>query len=194
MQESVPDQPDLDRNASFIYVICQNGAQAAAKLEIMRSHSNLKLAFSRPGFITFKTDSVNPLPERFALRSTLARTCGWSLGKVSGEDAVELVEQIATAPKFKEARHIHVWQRDPVMPGRNGFEPGISALANEVGSCFERLELVRQNKIRVNHEARPDDLVFDVVMVEPNQWWYGFHYANTVAGRWPGLRGTGAQP
>ena len=28
--------------------------------------------------------------------------------------------------------------------------------------------------------------VFDVVMVEPNQWWFGFHYATTPALRWPG--------
>ncbi len=170
----------------FIFVVCQNGAEAATKLEIMSNHSNLKLAFSRPGFITFKAETEDQLPERFTLISTLARTYGWCLGKCSGEDAAVLVDQIATLPKFAEAEQIHVWQRDPFIPGRNGFEPGVTALAREVGSMFEKTEQAQAKKLIANRASRPDDLVFDVVMVEPNEWWYGYHFANTVAGRWPG--------
>lgn len=174
-----PDSP-------FIFVICQNGAEAAAKLEIMSNHSNLKLAFSRPGFITFKTDPDDPLPEKFTLKSTFARTYGWSLGKVQGDEATGLVQEIATCPTFSESRHVHVWQRDPVLPGRNGFEPGVSTLAREIGQLFAQSEPGQSCKIVPNHVAKPDDKVFDVVMVEPNEWWFGYHYANTVAGRWPG--------
>lgn len=187
----VPTETELDPsttnlNSRFIYVICQNGAESAAKLEIMKAHPELKLAFSRPGFITFKTDPENPLPERFTLRSTIARTYGWSLGKCRGEDASELVVQVAAVEKLAEARHLHIWQRDPVIPGRNGFEPGVSALAGEIGVLFENTAPVNEKNISVNQETKPDDLVFDVVMVEPNEWWYGYHTANSVAGRWPG--------
>jgi 23S rRNA (cytidine2498-2'-O)-methyltransferase len=168
----------------FIFVICQNGAETAAKLEIISAHPNLKLAFSRPGFITFKVDPDQPLPLRFNLRSTLARTYGWSVGKIKGEVADELVAEIIQNPVVAEANQIHVWQRDPVIPGKNGFEPGVSTLASEIGKRFEQSSVVTSNQ--VNRLAKPDELVFDVVMVEPNEWWYGFHFANTVPGRWPG--------
>jgi len=170
--------------AKFIYVICQNGAEAGAKLELGSNHSDLKLAFSRPGFITFKVEN-GVLPERFPLRSTLARTFGWSLGKVTGENANELIEQIAKLPKLGLAKHLHVWQRDPVIPGRNGFEPGVSALAQEVGSLFKTATAESNPDLMINRVAKPE-LVFDVVMVEPNEWWYGYHFADTVAQRWPG--------
>ncbi len=177
--------PSLDGPA-FIFVVCQNGAESATKLEIMSNHPDLKLAFSRPGFITFKVDPENRLPERFTLKSTLARTYGWSLGKINGEEASQLVSQISSEPLFAKASQIHVWQRDPVIPGRNGFEPGVSVLSREVGKLFEQTEQAKKNGAVANRECKPDDLVFDVVMVEPNEWWYGFHFANTVAGRWPG--------
>jgi 23S rRNA (cytidine2498-2'-O)-methyltransferase len=170
----------------FIFVICQNGAETAAKLEIISAHPNLKLAFSRPGFITFKVDPDDPLPLRFTLRSTLARTYGWSVGKIKGEIAGDLVASISEIPGFSQSNHVHVWQRDPVIPGKNGFEPGISTLAREIGKLFESTDVVAKNQIPVNHLAKPDELVFDVVMVETNEWWYGFHFANTVPGRWPG--------
>lgn len=172
--------------ARFLYVICQNGAEAGAKLELVTGHPNLKLAFSRPGFITFKIDANEKFPERFALKSTLVRTSGWSLGKVSGENANELVAEIASQAKLAQAKHIHVWQRDPVLPGRNGFEPGVSALASEVGKLFAETEVVKKNGHMINRVAQPNDLVFDVVMVEPTEWWFGYHFADTVAQRWPG--------
>ncbi len=186
MTNSQPDPVAAAQPTPFIFVICQNGAETAAKLEIISAHPNLKLAFSRPGFITFKVDPDQPLPLRFNLRSTLARTYGWSIGKIKGEVAEELVAEIIQNPVVAEANQIHVWQRDPVIPGKNGFEPGISTLASEIGRLFEQSDVVSRNQVTANRLAKPDDLVFDVVMVEPNEWWYGFHFANTVPGRWPG--------
>lgn len=177
-----------NKGAKFIYVICQNGAQAAAKLELVSNHPELKLAFSRPGFVTFKVPA-DVLGERFSLRSTLARTYGWSLGKIAGENAGEMVEQISKVPQLSQAKHLHVWQRDPVIPGRNGFEPGVSALAQEVGMLFQHGQLGSSSstaQLMINRVAKPGDMVFDVVMVEPNEWWYGYHVADTVAQRWPG--------
>ena len=175
-------------DAAFIYVVCQNGGQAATKLELVTNHPELRLAFSRPGFITFKV-AKDALAERFSLRSTLARTYGWSLGKVTGENANEMVAQISKVPELGKAKHLHVWQRDPVIPGRNGFEPGVSALAQEVGVLFAASRLDSPGSpspLMINRVAKPDDYVFDVMMVEPNEWWYGYHFADTVAQRWPG--------
>ena len=186
MATTNPDSPSTPSPSQFIFVICQNGAESATKLEIMNNHSNLNLAFSRPGFITFKVNSESPLPQRFTLKSALARTYGWSLGKCTSQDANSMIDEISTNPQFKNSNHLHVWQRDPVTPGKNGFEPGISTLADEIGTLFKTAAETAGAKISVNKETKPDEQVFDVVMVEPNEWWYGYHFASTVAGRWPG--------
>ncbi|MEM7783279.1 MAG: SAM-dependent methyltransferase [Planctomycetota bacterium] len=180
------------QESKFVFVICQNGAETAAKLEIAKQYPQLKFAFSRPGFLTFKLDAPKSengdggFPDRFLLRSVLARTFGWSIGRVDGNDAAKLVEQICQHDLISSANHLHVWQRDPMTPGKNGFEPGISPLADEIGKLFKNHPQIQNQQIVVNRLTQPDDLVFDVVMVEPDQWWYGYHFANTKPGRWPG--------
>ena len=56
----------------FLFTVCQVGAEAALKQEVAREHPELKFAFSRPGFITFKNDS-GVLPLHFELRSVFAQ-------------------------------------------------------------------------------------------------------------------------
>ncbi len=172
--------------ARFIFVICQHGAETAVKQEVMGNHPNLRLAFSRPGFLTFKIDPDNPLPERFSLRSTLARTYGWTIGKVEGTDAGALVDQIRGQVSPTDWERFHVWQRDLALPGSRGFEPGATPLAEDIGRLLEDHLSSRGKKLIPNQVAKPDEKVFDLILVEPNQWWFGFHFAGTVAGRWPG--------
>jgi 23S rRNA (cytidine2498-2'-O)-methyltransferase len=167
----------------FIFVICQKGAEAATKQEILANHTNLKLSFSRPGFLTFKVDEANPLPIRFSLKSTLARTYGWSSGKLAGDDAGTLIDELLETELFSSADRVHLWQRDILLPGKNGFEPGVSVLAKELSS---QIDSKSGRSDHVNQYAAANELVFDIVLVEPNEWWLGFHYATTAAGRWPG--------
>jgi len=171
----------------FIYVICQHGAEKTLREEVLSNHPGLKLAFSRPGFVTFKAEDAS-LGESFSLKSTLARTWGWSLGKASGDYAETLAKQIVETPQFVKSSHVHVWERDHTLPGKNGFEPGVSPLAAEVATQLAAAnESVSQSSSKsFNRVAGVDDHVFDVVMVEPNEWWYGYHIASHTAGRWPG--------
>ena len=90
----------------FVFVVCQNGAETATKQEILTHHPNLKLSFSRPGFITFKVDPEKPLPLRFTLKSTLARTYGWSTSKLSGDNADDLIDQLVGKAHFLSLIHI----------------------------------------------------------------------------------------
>ena len=193
----------------FIFVVCQQGAEQAVKHELSRNHPELNFAFSRPGFLTFKliqTENNNAWPESFLLKSTFARTYGWSLGRASGNDANQLADQLLTEPQFAQwfslqrdrgkLRHLHVWQRDSAIPGYRGFEPGISPLAESVGEVIlQRLNdntaptaesTVARRKLRLNQQVDKSEYVIDVVLVEPNQWWLGYHVASTTAGRWPG--------
>lgn len=182
----------MTNDAKFIYVTCQAGAEAALRKEIPGNHPELNLAFSRPGFVTFKVDPDNRLPDRYTLKSTLARSSGWSLGRAESESASEIVSALIenAGDLLAQADVVHVWERDRKMPGSGGFEPGVSVLAMEAGQ--QLVDAMKSDPGRfkkeplVNKVARPDSMVFDVCLVEPNQWWYGFHEANSTAGRWPG--------
>lgn len=181
----------MNNPANFIFATCQAGAEAALRKEIPENHPELKLAFSRPGFVTFKVDAENRLPDRYTLKSTLARTSGWSLGRTESENSADIVASIIenASEALGSADVIHVWQRDRKMPGAGGFEPGVSVLATEIGQqIVTAMEASGKfkNKPSLNRIARPDAFVFDVCVVEPNQWWYGFHEANSTPGRWPG--------
>jgi len=182
----------MNNSAKFIFVSCQAGAEAALRKEVPANHPELKLAFSRPGFVTFKVDPENRLPDRYTLKSTLARTSGWSLGRAEAENSDGIISSIIenASEVLARAGAIHVWERDHKTPGAGGFEPGVSVLANEVGqqllAAMSADPAKFPKKPTLNKVARPDAFVFDICMVEPNQWWYGFHEANSTAGRWPG--------
>ena len=171
---------------SFIYVCCQQGVESVVKTEVSEQHPGLSFAFSRPGFVTFKLNPEAKLPLKFALASTFARTSGWSAGRADGDDGAALIEQIASSEAAALCKHIHVWQRDRAVPGQRGFEPGETPLAKAVGEQLLASEVFSGRDVQVNRAARTDDLVLDVAIVEPNQWWFGFHYVSTAAGRWPG--------
>ncbi len=187
-------------NARYLFVTCQHGAEKACKSELEKSHPELRLAFSRPGFITFKV--MGKLPDNFVLKSTFARTSGWSIGKVAGEDGqgllAELVELVGSSGvAFQQ---LHVWQRDTAMPGTRGFEPFPTALAESMADQIAdvvrpAMENVSQDKsaaarapkrVLPNRIAKPDQVVLDVILVEPNLWWIGWHVATTVPARWVG--------
>ena len=68
----------------FVFVTVQSGAERALKADIEREHPELKFAFSRPGFVTFR--SSEDLANDFVLRTVFARTWGYSRGKVDGSD------------------------------------------------------------------------------------------------------------
>ena len=176
------DQTDSPK---FIFVSCQYGAEAAARAEILAAHPEIRLAFSRPGFVTFKLNPDNVLPEKFHLKSTLARTWGWCLGSLKNDDAENLVNELVSSNDLSSFNGLHVWQRDSATPGHRGFEPGLTVLANEVANLLDT-KLGSDNRLPTNSVGKPDDRIFDVMLVEPNQWWLGYHYATTNPGRWPG--------
>jgi len=52
---------------------------------------------------------------------------------------------------------------------------GLATVRAKTRHCFES-----------PNTARARQLVLDCVIVEPNQWWVGYHRANSMASRWPG--------
>jgi 23S rRNA (cytidine2498-2'-O)-methyltransferase len=180
------EKPSQLEPSEFIFVCCQHGSEKALKSEIVEAHPGLNFAFSRPGFLTFKLTPEAKLPLKFSLTSTFARTSGWSFGKATGDDAATLIEGVIQSPAAAVCDHVHVWQRDTHVPGKKGFEPGQSVLADEVARLITASPPMADRKVSANQVAKANELILDVVMVEPNQWWFGFHYATTTSGRWPG--------
>jgi 23S rRNA (cytidine2498-2'-O)-methyltransferase len=82
-----------------------------------------------------------------------------------------------------------VWQRDRCVPGEKGFEPGVTPLAKEVAATIvaERPNQSTGHKSLIaNRRAKPGDCVLDCILVEPNDWWFGYHHAAAVPSRFPG--------
>jgi 23S rRNA (cytidine2498-2'-O)-methyltransferase len=202
-------------DGEFLFVVCQVGAESALKSELSRRWPDIRLAFSRPGFVTFKLPPEHGLNRDVEWASVFARTCGFSLGKVAGDRAEAMADRVWQIVGDRPFDHLHVWQRDPAMPGDHDFEPGITPLADAVGriiaarrptengTSFEErtpgdvtesaasVESVHSSESRprvfpVNLVARPGQRILDCVMVEPNEWWIGEHQASAMPTRWPG--------
>ena len=177
----------------FVFVVCQAGAEAALKTEIRRRHPELRLAFSRPGFVTFKTPDTRGFIENFQLKSVFARAWGHSIGKVVGSDTATMVREYGellsahlSAEQLAACRHVHVWERDRFLPGSRGFEPGVSVLATEVGRILEPSSEDTTAKRSVNAIPEAEQLIIDCVLVEPGEWWIGWHIADEGPSCWPG--------
>src|SRR5436853_6625115 len=114
----------------FVFAACQHGAEAAMKRELAQRAPELRPAFSRPGFVTFKLPAPCEHPDQFALPSSFARTFGFSLGSVRGDHLRDLAGQTWALPELTQANaacsfaSLHVWQRDVDVPGEHNFEPG----------------------------------------------------------------------
>jgi 23S rRNA (cytidine2498-2'-O)-methyltransferase len=175
-------------SARFVFVTAQAGSERPLKNELAREHPELKLAFSRPGFVTFR------LPEagrgELELRSVFARTWGYSLGKVSGTDdsmlARDALELVSGELASETPKHVHLWHRERPLPGDEDFAAAREQLANELGALLaERCE-ARGERPAVNAVAASGELVLDCVLVERSEWWLGWHRAASPETRWPG--------
>ena len=176
-------------SARFLFVVPQAGAERPLKNEIARERPELKFAFSRPGFVTFRLPEAQPRDE-FVLRSVFARTWGYSLGKVGGADDDGLARDawrlvVEQVPR-ESARHIHVWQRDRPLPGDEGFDGSADQLARAIGELLVEQCAGSGERPDLNAAAAAGELVVDCVLVERNEWWLGWHRAASPETRWPG--------
>lgn len=181
--------------ARYLFFTCQVGAEIALKQELASRKPNWRPSFSRPGFVSFKTDDdpqglAGPLP-------VFARTRSTSLGRVTanrlgeGIDALWKLAGIEALQGERGLQGLHVWQRDTRLPGDDHFEPQISPLAREVRqaileSADPAFEGLTHPRVATTPTVPIGGVVLDVVLVEPNEWWIGTHRAQTRTERWPG--------
>ena len=163
------------------------------KQEVAARLPNWRFAYSRPGFVTFKLEEEAELAKFDPPKLTFARVTGLSLAKVGlTETASELAEQVWRLPQLTEPdsaaiAHLHVWERDRVLPGEEGFEPGPTPLSNAAHEALKQAQPApKGDKADEPALSGRDAFVLDVVLVEPNEWWVGAHVVRSRTDRWVG--------
>ena len=174
----------------FLFVTCQVGAERAVKGELARLWPGFHVAYSRPGFLTFKLPADAALPADFELGSVFARAYGFSLGPAAGEDGQSRARAVWGVYGNRPVRRLHVWPRDAARPGEHGFEPAhtpaaVAAAAAILSECPRPVALANR-PAAIDVAARPGDFVLDCILLEEDQWWVGYHQAGVGASCWPG--------
>ncbi len=199
VQEPFKHLPRISEE-QFVFIVCQHGTEVSLKTRLLAPTGPFRLAFSRPGLLTLKLiaqeNPQNPpqLPEHW-----LIRQCGHGLGQVRGDRAETLVsEALAMAGTNWDA--VHVYHRDSQLPGLKGFEPGGTALTDEIGRLFanhwhsspvsadgeNNTESLGAKLPLINQPCESGHQVLDIVLIETNQWLVGHHTARSRHSCWPG--------
>jgi 23S rRNA (cytidine2498-2'-O)-methyltransferase len=182
----------MPETPSFVFFTCQVGAEPALKHELAREWPGLRFAYSRPGFLTFKVDAKLQLPDHFADRLVFARASGFCLGKTTGTTTAKKVESIWKLIGDRQVTDLHVWPRDKYSPGFRAYEPGMTPEIVELDRVIRdagkgRLASAVANAIAGSGKGAADrPLVADVVIVDENEWWVGYHRVHSLVSGWPG--------
>lgn len=180
----------MSQHPGFLFVTSQVGAERAVKSEIERHWPDFRFAFSRPGFMTFKLPQEKKLYADFDLQSVFARSYGFSLGQVEGDDPDALGRQVWQLYGERPVRRLHVWARDEAPPGQHATEPTLLPIAagarEAIGRHCPRSGDLADGADDFERPAERGEFVLDCIIVEPNRWWVGYHRAAAIASRWPG--------
>lgn len=182
--------------ARFIFATCQQGAEAALKHEVLRDSPNLRFAYSRPGFVTFKLADDGTFADDFQVRSVFARVLGVSLGKIALQDSARSAAEFWQLLEGRSIDCLHVFPRDRSTPGYRGFEPGPTPESMAVEGWLQSSPACPPTLARspegTPHSPGPaphplnGPMVADAILVEPGELWVGVHRARRPISAWPG--------
>lgn len=156
--------------ARFGFAVVNVGAEKALKAELGRIEKGARLAFSRPGLVTFKALGVD---ERFASASVVARVRGLSLGMA--ETVADVRARAGDRPAV-----LHVFARDA---DEDGPSPESLALEGDVRRALEAMP-----GWITDRAPRDGERVVDVIVAAGEPLFVGAHAHGK--GRWaqPGGR------
>ncbi|HEY8375580.1 MAG TPA: SAM-dependent methyltransferase [Nannocystis sp.] len=158
-------------SGSFLFCVCQFGAEPALKAELAALRPDLRLAYSRPGLLTFKAEA--PVGPDVELPAVFARAFGASLGPA--KDPAQVFDLLLkTCPEGQPVR-LHVFERDIARPGEEppGFRygPAAAAVRDQLIATWPQ----DQHPLLPGERAEPGDWVLDVVVAPGDPWWVGCH-------------------
>ena len=175
----------------FVMVTCQVGAETAVKGEVARLWPDFRFSYSRPGFLTFKLPEGADLAEDFKLRSVFARAHAFSLGKATGTDVDDHGPR-GVADRRRSSRCRGSMRGRGTRPrrdtgGSSRRSPRAAIEAKEaIRRACPRPESLSPQDANPLSAAKRGEPVLDCVIVQPGQWWIGYHRARSAASRWPG--------
>lgn len=155
---------------SFIFATCDKDASPVFKHEMSQKYPEFRLAYSRPGFLTFKIETRKTLDSTFELDTVFAHAYGISLGKIETQDVPTAARQIKVRAGELGINQAHVWSRD-------------SSTEDEAAL----LHALQEQGLKVNGQVPPiKEQVLDVILVSPSEWWLGLHTHTKNHRPWPG--------
>lgn len=179
----------VSSNSQFLFTTCNAGSERALKGEMAVIQPTLRVAFSRPGLLTWKADK--PFPLEFTLSATFAGTFGFSLGFASTVEEVLHIAQNLKASSSSSNRplHLHVFGRDE--GGMRSEHPDaiksktsrIAALENTLRGMSSSTKLWNDQ----SHDLEKGLPVLDVIVGEENEKYFvGWHYHSDLHSVYPG--------
>jgi 23S rRNA (cytidine2498-2'-O)-methyltransferase len=170
---------------AFVFATCLPRSMPDLKRELARTRPDLRLAYSRPGLLTMRTDAVPAELDVPEPRAIFARASGRSLGFAESTDrivelALALVAEHTVdgnAPRLR----VHVFARDPADPDEQPEDTdGTAALRAELMTRLAAHAFGRE-------AAELGDLVLDVVRLPPSDpILVGWHRHDPWRGSAPG--------
>jgi 23S rRNA (cytidine2498-2'-O)-methyltransferase len=177
----------MQRPSQFLFATCQIGAENALKAELARGPAPLRVAYSRPGFLTFKLSAEHGWPEEFELGAAFARSHAFSLGKVSGESTEAMAAEVWRLAEGETFDRLHVWPRDRFAAGEHDYRPSLTPESQAAEAAL--VAAAPPGVLAHPPDSRPakrGQRVLDCVLVGPDEWWVGVHRASSFASRFPG--------
>ncbi|MBI3542172.1 MAG: hypothetical protein HY075_02715 [Deltaproteobacteria bacterium] len=172
----------------FIFITCQAGAESVLKHEVSREWPTFKLAYSRPGFITFKVAPDADVGPGFDLRCVFARAYGISLGKAEGSTTAEraMFAAMLARQRLPGQLRLNVWEREKTDPSFQQPEEPSGEPSPLVREAESAIRAAQDGLFLPEGEAGNGDVVFSVVLVEPDEWWIGYHLHSRYHRPWSG--------
>lgn len=117
----------------FVFAACNPGSEGSLKNELARTRPELRLAFSGPGFVTFKTPA--PVDASFEMESAFARVYGVSIGALGVQEIAELARsertpRVAVFPRGDDREAVARTREELLASG--AFAPGAPAIGDTV--------------------------------------------------------------
>lgn len=159
--------PDTQTKARFYYLVCQFGAEKTAKAEVLETYPELKFAFSRPGFVTFKEPELSAPLRAWNRDWIFVRVWGLSRGQATTADAALGLEQEFILPDA-QSKSVECFDRDTWVPGD---EPDGWRLGSRCQEAVERWEL--RSATPVVDRNRASSARFQWIWMDPDRLFLG---------------------
>jgi 23S rRNA (cytidine2498-2'-O)-methyltransferase len=168
---------------AFVFATCLPRSMPYLKQELAHARPDLRLAYSRPGLVTMRTDAPPPeCADRPEPKAVFARTTGRSIGFADSVDKIVAHAETLDAPRLR----LHVFARDPADPDTQPEDHETTATwRSQIGERLGERVIEGPN----GDDAEIGDTVLDVVLPPPgltDPMLVGWHVHDEWRGSAPG--------